>query len=218
MDSVRPSKAAYDPAISKRFVAMCLIIPASILSALLLYPDGFNLLQDAFSELGESVTAGGDLNVAARFAFSAGWITCGVILFSIGLRYVRHAELRNRRIKSGLAFFGGVAFFIAITPNDLSHLIHSIGMGMIVGTIYLFALSLLVELKMRVPPRVFYVNGGILHAAVLTYAAAFLANSDLKQFAQKLCLAGLLVVMQRLVTIAPEGYEWRSSFARLQRS
>jgi len=216
--SDRTYRPSYDPEISKLFFAMCLIIPASIILALLLYAEPFHLWHNAFSQLGETVTASGVPNVASRLVFSAGWIACGIVMLMIAARYGRNRALRLRALKGWLALLGGIGFFIAITPNDLNHLLHSIGMGIGVGVMYFFAILLLFELRPRISRWVFLANVTLLHAVVLTYAVAFFANSDHKQLAQKLCILGLLLVMERMVTIAPEGFEWRSVFEALRRS
>ncbi len=218
MTSDRSYRPSYDPEISKFFFAMCLIIPVSIILALLLYAEPFHLWRNAFSQLGETVTVSGARNVAARLVFSAGWIACGSVMLMIARRYLRNRELRFRAIKGVLALFGGIGFFLAITPNDLNHLLHSIGMGMGVGVMYFFAVILLFELRPRISRWVFFANITLLHAVVLTYAAAFFADSDHKQLAQKFCILGLLLVMERMVTVAPEGFEWRSAFGAVRRS
>lgn len=218
MTNDRLYRPSYDPEISKLFFAMCLIIPVSILLSRLTYSEPFHLWRSAFSELGETVTSTGSPNVVSRLIFSAGWIACGLVMLMIGVRYGRRAHLRLHVIKSGLASLGGVGFLIAIAPNDLNHLLHSIGMGTAVGVMYFFAVILLFELRPRLSRAVFSTNILLLHVVVLTYAAAFFANSDYKQMAQKFCILGLLIVMERMVTIAPEGIEWRSVLESLRRS
>ena len=209
---------SYDPRISGLFFAICLVIPVTIFLALLFYGEPFHLWRDAFSQLGETITPSGNANIVSRLIFSTGWMTSGVLMAMICVRFAVRRDLTLHRVKSGLAFLGAVGFFIATTPNNLNHLVHSIGMGIEVGVMYFFSMILLIELRSCIRRSVFSGQIALLHAAVLTYAATFIANSDSKQLAQKLCILGLLLVMGRMITIAPEGFEWRSTLARLRRS
>jgi len=209
MENTRKRLPSYDPEISKLFFMICLIIPVTLILAVLLYRDTFHFLRNAFSQLGETVTPQGQSNLASRLMFSAGFIACGVAMINISSRYGKNRDLRNRSIKRWLALAGGVGFFVAITPNDISHSAHSVGMGTAVAVSYFFGIIFLLELRPRIPAYVFYANMLILQTSVLTYAATYFANSSHDKIAQKLCVVGLLLVMERAVTIAPEGFELR---------
>ncbi len=210
MRKARNSLPSYDPEISKLFFLMCLIIPVTLILAVLLYRDTFHFLRNAFSQLGETVTPQGRSNIASRLVFSAGFVACGVAMISISSRYGKNRGLRNRALKRFLALAGGVGFFVAIIPNDVSHAAHSVGMGSAVAVTYFFAMIFLLELRPRIPAFVFYANMIILQTSVLTYAAAYFTDSSHDKIAQKFCVVGLLLVMERAVTIAPEGFEWRA--------
>ena len=209
---------SYDSRISGLFFAICLVIPITIFLALLFYGEPFHLWRDAFSQLGETITPSGNANVVSRLLFSAGWMTSGVLMTMICVRFAGQRGLRRHWIKSGLALLGAVGFFVAIAPNNLNHLVHSIGMGTEVGVMYFFSMILLMELRQRIHRLIFLGSLALLHTVVLTYAVTFFANSDSKQLAQKLCLLGLLLVMERMVTIAPESVEWRTALAIWRRS
>lgn len=209
MENMRRRLPSYDPEISKLFFLMCLIIPVTLILAVLFYRDTFHFLRNAFSQLGETVTPQGQSNLVSRLVFSAGFIACGVAMISISSRYGKNRDLRNRSLKRWLALAGGVGFVVAITPNDISHSAHSIGMGTAVAVPYFFGVVFLLELRPRIPAFVFYANMLILQASVLTYAATYFADSSHDKIAQKFCVVGLLLVMERAVTIAPEGFELR---------
>jgi len=210
MRKARNQLPSYDPEISKLFFLMCLIIPITLILAVLFYRDTFHFLRNAFSQLGETVTPQGRSNLASRLVFSAGFVACGVAMISISSRYGKNRDLRNRFLKRWLALAGGIGFFVAITPNDMSHSAHSVGMGSAVAVTYFFAMIFLLELRPRIPAFVFYANMIILQTSVLTYTAAYFADSSYDKIAQKFCVVGLLLVMERAVTIAPEGFEWRA--------
>jgi|GEM_PF-1709901 len=217
MDKTRNCLASYDPEISKLFFMMSLIIPVTLILAVLFYRDTFHFLRNAFSQLGETVTPQGAPNLTSRLVFSAGFMSCGIAMFNISSRYRKNRDLRNRSIKQLLALAGGVGFFVAVTPNDISHSVHSVGMGTAVAVTYFFGTIFLLELRPRIPAFTFYANMVILQTSVLTYATAFFADSSYNKMAQKLCVVGLLLVMERAVTIAPEGFEWRAVFEAIRK-
>ncbi len=209
----RPS---YDPEISKLFFFVCLIIPVMLIVALFFYRDPFSFWHTPFSRFGQILTEEGRGNLLSRLVFSAGLIASGVAILLIGVRYVVNRALRNRSVKAFLAFVGSIGFFVAITPNDLNHLWHSIGMGILFGTMFFFALFFLVELRSSIPHWVFYWNTFLLLASVLSYAGLFFIDSEFKQMAQKGCVIGLLLVMEKAITIAPEGFEWRAAIQAMR--
>jgi len=209
--SVKDRWPSYDELISRLLFTVCLIIPVTLILAVIFYRDSFHLLSNAFSELGEIKTHSGTPNPVARLIFSAGFIACGATMLIISLRFARARGIRNRFVKSALALFAAAGFFLGITPNDLSHFWHSVGMGVVIGAIYFFGLLFLVELRTTISPFVFWWNLSVLHVSVLIYATLWFLGSDLKQVAQKACVIGLLLVMERVGTVAPEGFAWRAA-------
>jgi len=209
---------SYDESISRLLFAICLIIPVTLILAVIFYRDSFHLLGNAFSELGEIRTHSGNPNPVARLIFSAGFIASGAAMLVVSWRFARTQGLRNRFLKSALALFATAGFFIGITPNDLSHFWHSVGMGTVVGSIFFLGLIFLLEIKPTISTFVFWWNLSVLSASVLLYATLWFLDSDLKQMAQKACVIGLLLVMERAGTLAPEGFEWRTALGTLRKN
>lgn len=197
---------SYDHEISKLFLLIGLIIVVTLIVALFFYQDPFQLWQTAFSELGTTTTPQGRPNWASRFVFSAGFGACGVTMFNISWHYEKNHSLRNHTFKRWLAFLGSIGFFVAITPNDINHFVHSLGMGIVVGVIYFFGVIFLLELKSQVSGMLFFTNMTILQMTVLSYAVAFFTNSVYKQSAQKLCIVGLLLVIAKMVMVTPQAF------------
>lgn len=217
MEKARGRLPSYDPGISKLFFGISLIIPVTLILALVFYREPFLLLRDAFSELGETVTPEGHSNTMSRLVFSMGWLVCSVLMVQISYRYGRTREMKNAAFKRWLAMLGGVGFLVAITPNDVSHLLHSIGMGLVVGVTYVFGVLFLVELKAEIGSLTFLSTMLLLQITVLTYATAFFLDASIKQAAQKLCVIGLLVAVEKAATIAPEGFEWRAALQAIRK-
>jgi hypothetical protein len=107
-------------------------------------------------------------------------------------------------VKRWLALLGALGFLVAIYPNDLNHVIHSVGVGIVIGVVYLFTMLFHLELRPRVAARLFYVDLLIIQLAVFSYAWAFFANLASKQSLQKMCVLGLFVVLARIVMAVDE--------------
>jgi hypothetical protein len=214
---VRDRVPSYDPEISRLMLLMCLILPITLIVALLLRREPFYFFWTAFRERGQMVTAGGQLNLMPRWIFTLGWIACGLAMLKISAGFWEQHDLRWHALKSCLALCGGVGFFIAITSNDLSHVLDSIGMGMIVGLTYSFGVIFMLELRCEFASAAWWATLLLLQRLVLSHAAAFLMDSMLKQAAQKLCVLGLLIVVEKASTMAPEGFGWKTALEAIRR-
>lgn len=206
-DSKHPP--SYDWDISRLFFFVSIVIPVTLILALILFSEPFHFLQNAFSELGETVTSSGHANVLSRWVFSMGWIACGLAMAKIGRLYSRRSRLRNAQFKQWLAWAGSFGFFLALAPNDISHLLHSIGTGLVVAATFFFGILFLLELRTSMRALVFYSYMLFLLSSVLTYAITFFTNSAGKQAAQKLCVFGLVLVVEKASSMAPNGFEWK---------
>ena len=75
------------------------------------------------------------------------------------------------------------------------------------------------ELKPRIPPRLFYTDVVVIQVAVFSYAVTFFADAASKQVFQKICIIGIFLALQRIVTSAEESFDAREMlgfFERLQ--
>ncbi|MBU1049491.1 DUF998 domain-containing protein [Candidatus Bipolaricaulota bacterium] len=207
---------SYDSEISKWFFCVSILIPVSLILALLFFREPFHFLENAFSELGESVTRTGQPNGPSRWVFSFGWIVCGLLMARIAMRYSHQRRLRKAQLKKWLAWAGSLGFFVAITPNDINHVLHSVGMGLVVAVTFFFGIVFLVELRVAMPQITFYASMIVLLTSVLTYAAAFFMDLAMKQVAQKACVLGLLFAVEKASTVAPEGFEWRTALQAIR--
>lgn len=136
-----------------------------------------------------------------------------VIVLRIGSRFGRGQSLRFHTAKAWLARLGAVGFVVALYPNDIGHTIHSVGVGIVIGVVYLFTMIFHFELRLQMPPRRFYADLAIVQGAVFSYAWAFFADSASKQSLQKTCIVGLLLALQRGVTAAEESFQLDEALA-----
>jgi hypothetical membrane protein len=212
----RPA-ASYDHAISELFFLLSLVLIVTLALAVLFYGEPFRFWHHAFSDLGNTVTSRGRRNVASRMVFSVGMMVECALMLRIRARYGETQDLRHRTIKRWLALLGAVAFLVAICPNDVNHTIHSVGVGTVVGVIYLFTMVFHLELEPRIPARLFYVDLVIIQVAVFSYAWAFFANSPFKQSLQKTCIGGVFFALERACMATEESYRPHEALAFLQR-
>lgn len=82
--------------------------------------------------------------------------------------------------------------FISIFPNNLFHTIHSIGSGLLIGSIFFFDLTLLWESVGTHKALVTAFLVGILSLSVLAYAVTYFLGLPIKQATQKICIINLV--------------------------
>jgi hypothetical protein len=208
---------SYDRDISALFSLLSLILLATLGFAILFYAEPFLFWQHAFSDLGNTVTKGGHANTTSRLTFSVGMVIESAIMLRISAGYGRNQALRHSTIKRWLALLGAVGFVVSIYPNDVNHTVHSVGVGIVIGVVYLFTMILHWELKPVTSAWFLYGDVVIIQAAVFSYAAAFFADSDAKQSLQKTCIMVLFFALQRSVTAAKESFHLSEVLGILQR-
>lgn len=139
------------------------------------------------------------------------------IMLRISSRYAENQNFRNQAIKRWLALLGAIGFVVSLYPNNINHFIHSLGVGTVIGVLYLFTMIFHFELKPRIPTRFFYTDLAVIQVAVFSYAVSFFADSASKQVFQKICIIGLFLALQRIVTIAEEGFSPSEMLGALKR-
>jgi len=184
-----------DQQLSKLYRYVVISISLTYLLGAVFYADTFHFWQHALSELGTTRPLLGTPNLLSAFLVVLGMFITGWFLVEIALIYQNHHTIANHYPKSWLSCIAGIGSFIAIFPNDLFHVIHSIGIAMMIGPIFFLELIILWEMKSIVGPRKAYLVITVLSASVLTYAAAFFHYNNIQQVSQKFCIFNLLVVL-----------------------
>jgi hypothetical membrane protein len=197
---------SYDHSISALFSLLSLILFATFGLAVLFFGERFLFWHHAFSDLGDTVTRQGHSNLSSRVIFSVGMIIESCIMLKISSRYAENQNFRNHPVKRWLALLGAIGFVVSIYPNNINHFVHSLGVGTVIGVLYLLTMIFHFELKPRIPPRSFYTDLVVIQVAVFSYAVTFFADSASKQVFQKICIVGLFLALERVVTIAEESF------------
>ena len=218
MDGRDDSAPSYDREISTLFTLLSLTVFVTLGLGILFYGEPFRFWQHAFSDLGNTVTRGGHANTAARLIFSAGMVLSSAIMLGISTRFAGRRDLRLHAVKGWLARLGVVGCLVSIYPNNVDHTVHSVGVGIVIGVVYLLTMIFHLELRSRILSRLFWADVSIMQVAVFSYAWAFFADSASKQSLQKTCVVGLLFALERGVTAAEESFQLSEVWGVFERS
>lgn len=189
--------AIRDQALSRLYLYVVISISSTYLLGALFYADKFHFWQHALSELGTTRTLTGTSNTLSALLVTLGMFTTGWLLLAIAGIYQTQTNVLNHRLKCVLLYIAGIGSFISIFPNDLFHVLHSIGSGMMIGPIFINELLMLWERKLVSGITEAYSFSILLSVSVLTYAAAFFRYHDIQQIAQKFCIFNLLVILYK---------------------
>jgi len=181
-----------DQFVHKHFLIISGTIVVTYALGVLAYGEPFLFFQYAISDLGATVTKHGYPNPSSRIIMTIGMLICSCLMLRIGLYQGR--SLQHQRVKRWLAILCAAGFLLFVCPMDVNYTIHSIGAGLMIGSLYLFDNCFLLEQRTLMPSLIFWLSQGILQATVLAYAATYFTNAVIKQITQKLCIAGLLIV------------------------
>ncbi len=187
--------AIRDQKLSRLYLYVVISISSTYLLGALFYADKFHFWQHALSELGTTRTLTGTPNTISAFQVALGMFTTGWLLLAIAGMHQTQTKVLNHRLKCVLLSIAGIGSFISIFLNDLFHVLHSIGSGMMIGPIFIIELLMLWERKLVSGITKAYSLSILLSVSVLTYAAAFFRYHDIQQIAQKFCIFNLLVIL-----------------------
>jgi hypothetical membrane protein len=176
-----------------RSVVFCIIL--MYFFGAIFYADPFHFWQHALSELGTTKTLLGTPNLTSALIITTGMFITGRLLLEAARVYRYNDFYTAHIIKSGLLYISSLGAFIAISPNDLMHTIHTIGSAFLVGGIFLVSMLMVWDSRAYYSKGVIYLIMILLGIAVLLYAVTYFSGSDVKQVTQKICLISLLIIL-----------------------
>jgi len=165
------------------------------LLAAVFYADPFSFWQHALSELGTTKTLLGTANTPSALIVTSGMFITGRLLLEAARIYRINDFYTNRSLKSALLYCASLGAFIAISPNDLFHTIHTIGSAFLVGGIFLLSMVLAWDSQAYYSKGIVILVMAILVICILFYAVTFFSDMAIKQAAQKICLISLLLIL-----------------------
>jgi hypothetical protein len=181
--------------LAKLYSALVICIIATYGVGALFYADPFNFWKHALSELGTTITLLGTPNHKAAILVSLGMFTTARKLLELGNIHRHTPNLHYHSHKSLLLFIASGGALIGIFPNNLFHLMHSIGSAMLIGSIYILELILIEENDQHIGPINPVLLTSLISVLVVIYTAAFFFDTPAKQSSQKICLVSLLFVL-----------------------
>lgn len=207
MTTIKETQLIYDRYISRLFFLISLIFLGSIFIAALVYPGQFSFWNSALSDLGNTITIEGYPNLTSRIITAIGMILNSILMMMISIHYADQVKFSFQKVKRWLALVGSFGFIIVIYPNDVNHVLHSIGADAVIGVLYFFNMIFHFEYRPRLSIGFFLLDMIILQAAVFPYAIAFFFNASNKQIYQKLCILGIIFALQRIVTVSEQSFQ-----------
>lgn len=181
--------------LERLYTALILSIIGTYGLGALFYADPFIFWEHALSELGTTVTLLHTPNLKAAVFVSLGMFTTAGLLLELAKIHHQTPNLHYHTQKSLLLGTASAGALIAIFPNNLFHLVHSIGCGMLIGSIYILELILIEENNQSIGPINPIMITSLISLLVVYYTAAFFFDTPAKQPSQKLCLIGLLLIL-----------------------
>ena len=168
-----------------------------------LYADPFHFWSHALSEIGTTKTLLGTPNMPSALIVMSGMFVAARMLLKAARIYLRNNIYPNQYRKAGLLYIASLGAFISISPNDLFHLIHTIGSALLIGSVFLITLLMVWECREIIDPRMAYSIMSSLGITILAYTVTYFSDLEIKQAPQKLCLANLLIVLYQRSRISP---------------
>lgn len=159
--------------------------------AMLAYGERYSLLSNAISDLGTLRTPAGETNGLSVLLFATDLTATSVVLCSYAVHIRRKSGIGHPALKADFAWIGAAGALLALAPHDAHRLVHGIGAGMLVGSLWMLANLLALELRDQEPAAARRIEL-VLQATVLPYATAFFIDADAKQLLQKLAVLGLV--------------------------
>jgi hypothetical protein len=116
--------------------------------------------------------------------------------------YLARADwILHNELKQILTLWCGMGLFIAVYPHDANKAIHTLGAGLFVAALYILENLLLAEMKDGLTH--FHLLELLLHGTVLPYAVTYVLGVAARQTCQKLCVLGLLLVLNGCLHLVP---------------
>ena len=168
----------------------------------LFYADPFHFWQHALSELGTTKTLQGTPNLPSALIVTTGMFITGRLLLEAARVYRDNDFYSKRQLKSWLLYCASLGAFIAISPNDLMHTIHTIGSALLVGGTFLVSMLMVWDSRAYYHKGIIYLVLFLLSISVLFYTITYFSGMEIKQAAQKICLISMLLVLYKRSRIA----------------
>jgi len=175
-----------------------------ITSAILIYPEKFQMVMFPFSALGRKFTPSGLQNIYARIVFDAGMFLCGYTMYLLARYYSRKHPVPDAPIYEFLSYISAAGFFLMMAPCDVPEVrfLHSIGSGFVVGSHFFMASIRIMAVQQHMKRWSLYILLTILISSVLFYALLWFFELPYHPLFQKPAFAAIIYVELRGSTLS----------------
>lgn len=172
------------------------IIVSFFTTAILLYPERFQLGTYPFSYLGSRTTPLGFRNVYARLLFDMGVLLCAYTMFLMARYYRRKQPVPDSIVYEFLSYTSTVGFFFMVAPCDVQGMkfLHSMGSGFVVGSHLFMATIRVIAVSHSQKPRLTLILLTTLFSSVLLYAGLWFVKHPSNALLQKPAFAAIIFV------------------------
>ena len=164
--------------------------------AMRFYGEQFTYFHDAISDLGATLTRSGQPNPVSPYVFAVQLVGSALVMAGLA-RHLHARGLPRRAADVRLAQLATVGFVLMPAPHNepVYHTIHMLGAGLVVFSLWVFAMRYLLECRRLGMVHGFRVGMAGLQGTVLPYAAMFALGSEYRHVAQLLTVAALSVIL-----------------------
>lgn len=172
------------------------ILFSFITTAILLYPEKFQMGSFPLSALGRRLTPSGLQNIYARIVFDAGMLLCGYTMYLLARYYARRHPVPDAPAYEFLSYLSSAGFVLMAVPCDVPEVrfLHSIGSGFVVGGHFFMASIRIIAVRMHLQGWLFWLLLSVLACCVLFYALLWFFRIPYHPLFQKPAFAAIIYV------------------------
>jgi hypothetical protein len=159
----------------------------------LTYGEKFHFWDFAYSYLGMTRTPGGYGNTLSFLVYVTGCLFNSFICFRI-------SKLIIVPLHSLLFKICGTGYLFLMLPCNLIDSFHSLGGALVFGSLWFFSVISISEIYYTGKKYRALLYGLLLNGTILPYAFLYFVKSPSMQVAQKIALAGLILVLKLIIT------------------
>ncbi len=180
------------PELNRLFNYLAGIAIIILILGILTYGEPFYFSDEPYSALGRFWSPTGNLNIKSMIIFAAGLILSALTCFRI-------ERTLNGRYNHWLFTICGTGYLLMLAPCDILNPIHSLGVLMVIGSLWFFSVFSLFTLLHSIGILRFLLYQLLLHGTLLPYAFNYTFDLPALQAVQKFAIIGLIVAMKLIV-------------------
>lgn len=176
------------------FIVLLIVHLATFTASYFFYNGEIDIGKEALSDCGAFKTTDGDPNTLSMVIFSMGMVICGLISFLVSRSYRDWKGLRYRQRLIRSMRSASIGYALMAIPNDISEVVHCIGMVVVLFSLWYMIKLLLMELKYSISKRRFWSSHILLGGPIIIYMIESAISLGTSSYSQKIAIMGIAVV------------------------